>query len=85
MALGVPVLSTNCSGMPEVIVDGQNGFLVPVRSPKAIVEKILMISEFDPKEMVEIINNAKKTIKNEHLISYQIKKMVEFYEQLLKG
>ena len=39
MAIGTLVISTNCGGMHEVISDGKNGFLVPIRSPKLMAEK----------------------------------------------
>jgi glycosyltransferase involved in cell wall biosynthesis len=36
MALGVPVLSTHVSAIPEVVIDGETGWLVPPRDPDAI-------------------------------------------------
>lgn len=36
MALSVPVISTTVSAIPEVIVDGQTGWLVPPRDAEAI-------------------------------------------------
>lgn len=36
MASGLPVVSTECGGMGEVITDGTEGFLVPVRDPSAM-------------------------------------------------
>jgi glycosyltransferase involved in cell wall biosynthesis len=41
MALGLPVISTNVGGMPYMIKSGDNGILVPSKSPKAFVEAIL--------------------------------------------
>ncbi len=40
MATGVPVISTNHASIPEMIVDGFNGFLVPEKDFSSIAEKI---------------------------------------------
>jgi glycosyltransferase involved in cell wall biosynthesis len=36
LACGVPVVSTNVSGIPEVVEDGRSGLLVPERDPDAL-------------------------------------------------
>ena len=43
MASGVVVLSTIHSGIPELIIDGVNGFLVPERDSDALVKKLCEI------------------------------------------
>lgn len=40
MACGIPVIATKNAGADDVIVDGETGFLVPIRSPEALAEKI---------------------------------------------
>ena len=40
MACGLPVIATRNAGADDVIVDGATGFLVPIRSPETIAEKI---------------------------------------------
>jgi glycosyltransferase involved in cell wall biosynthesis len=40
MACGLPVIATRNAGADDLIVDGETGFLVPIRSPEAIAEKI---------------------------------------------
>jgi glycosyltransferase involved in cell wall biosynthesis len=40
MACGLPVIATKNGGADDAIVDGETGFLVPIRSPEAIAEKI---------------------------------------------
>lgn len=44
MALGLPVISTNCPhGPSEIIENGKNGILVPVKDPQAISEAVLKV------------------------------------------
>jgi len=40
MAMGLPVVSTPISGIPELIDDGQHGLLVPPRDPQALAEAL---------------------------------------------
>lgn len=40
MACGVPVITTTNSGGPDVITDGKDGFIVPVRDVRAIAERL---------------------------------------------
>ncbi len=44
-AAGLPVLSTRHSGIPEVVLDGQSGFLVPERDAASLAERILYLAE----------------------------------------
>ncbi|WP_281178360.1 glycosyltransferase [Candidatus Desulfofervidus auxilii] len=43
MASKVPVVCTNVGGIPEVIEDGINGFLVPVANSSTLAEKIIYL------------------------------------------
>jgi glycosyltransferase involved in cell wall biosynthesis len=45
MACGVPVIATDHCGAPDVVTDGVEGYIVPVRDPAAIREKILYLYE----------------------------------------
>jgi glycosyltransferase involved in cell wall biosynthesis len=43
MAMGKPVIATPVGSIPEAVVDGVNGFLVPVGDPGALAEKIAQL------------------------------------------
>lgn len=44
MACGLPVIATRNAGADDLIADGQTGFLVPIRSPASIAEKIELLA-----------------------------------------
>lgn len=43
MAQSKPVVATSVGGVPEVVVDGENGFLVPAKSPDQLAAKIIKL------------------------------------------
>ncbi|HVI06205.1 MAG TPA: glycosyltransferase [Sphingomicrobium sp.] len=43
MAIGVPVVSTEVSGIPELVRDGVTGALVPPRDPAALADEMAML------------------------------------------
>jgi glycosyltransferase involved in cell wall biosynthesis len=57
MALGKPIIATNCGGIPELVSDAETGFLVPINAPESLSEKILYMIK-DRKRMKEIGNRA---------------------------
>lgn len=46
MACGTPVIATHHGAVPEVVVDGETGFIV--ERPEEMVEKIKLIDQVDP-------------------------------------
>jgi glycosyltransferase involved in cell wall biosynthesis len=47
-AFAVPVLSTDVSGIPELVTHGRTGWLVPERDPGALAEAIRRLIEDEP-------------------------------------
>jgi colanic acid/amylovoran biosynthesis glycosyltransferase len=41
MAIGLPVITTNHSGLPEQVLDGVNGAIVPESDPEALAQSIV--------------------------------------------
>ncbi len=44
MMFGLPLVATDWRGIPEIVDDGVNGFLVPVNNPEASAEKIKVLA-----------------------------------------
>lgn len=83
MQLGTIVVSTNCGGMNEVITNGENGFLVPIRNPEKIAETLQKIANLSRQEKDTIINTAKMTIEKHHASYQMIDDMVVMYEKVM--
>jgi colanic acid/amylovoran biosynthesis glycosyltransferase len=79
MALGVPVISTHCGGMTEVLIDDENGWLVPYCNVGAIVEKVLHFLSLPHSQIDMMVENARKTIVANHLINQQVSRMLDLY------
>ena len=58
MASELPIVTTNVRGLPEIIKDGENGFLVEPRSPEQIAQKVLLL--FEDNELRETTSRHNK-------------------------
>lgn len=62
MSHGLPVIATPVGGIPDVVKDGYNGFLVPVKSPDRLAEKLNTL--FDDRDLWDRLSlNAYTTVK----------------------
>ena len=43
MASGLPIVTTRVRGLPEIVKDAENGFLVEPKNPGQLADKILLI------------------------------------------
>lgn len=59
MAHGVPVIITDKTGAVDMVTDGEDGFVIPIRSPEAIAEKIQYFHD-NPGEVSRMGANARK-------------------------
>jgi len=65
MAIGVPAIGTNTGGIPELIEDGVNGFIVDEKDASAIAERIKsLLGNWDA--MGEIVANGRRTIEQQY-------------------
>lgn len=81
MAAGLPIVCTNVRGLPEIVEDNKNGFLVEPENSNQISEKMLLL--FDKKELCEKMqkNNLEKA--KLYSLENTIKKIENIYLKAL--
>jgi colanic acid/amylovoran biosynthesis glycosyltransferase len=84
MAMNLPVISTNHSGIPELIKNGISGFLVPERDIDALAEKLNYLINHP-----QIWSNMCKVARNHVVEHYDINKLsyqlIGIYKHVLKN
>ena len=74
-----PVIGTQAGGIPEVIADGQSGFVVPVSSPAVIAEKLLLLLS-DP-ELRQRMGRAGRLIaESKFNVVQNVARLLEVYD-----
>lgn len=55
MRAGLPVITTSIGALPEIVIDGETGFIIPPENPVILAEKIkLLISNSDLRKQMGI-------------------------------
>lgn len=63
MARGIPVITTAHTAGPDVIADGEDGYIIPIRSSQAIAEKLeLLANDNDLLDRLKTAALAKATL-----------------------
>jgi sugar transferase (PEP-CTERM/EpsH1 system associated) len=80
MAAGLPVVGTRVGGVPEVVVDGVTGILVPPRDPEALASGIAQL--LSDSELSQRMGDAGRARVVEQ---YSVERMVRETEVLYEG
>jgi glycosyltransferase involved in cell wall biosynthesis len=76
MACGLPIVTTDCGGMREAIDDGVEGFVVPVREPRAMAEALARLA-LDPDLRRRMGRAARRRVEREFDLEHQIDRWAE--------
>ncbi len=83
MAAGLPVVATNVGGTPEVVIDGETGFLVPPGDPQALADVIKKLMD-DPELRRKFGKAGRERVEKHFTIEETVRKTEELYLRLLK-
>lgn len=78
MASNTSVIAGNVGGIPEIIEDGKNGFIVPPKDIEVLIEK-LNILIFNTKLRESFAKNSLKMVQNNFDINKKTNSLIKFY------
>ena len=84
MALGLPVISTDCGGVDELI-DVESGWLVPTRNPEALAEAIIDFTKTPDANIEEIRLAARKKVEGQHNEEMMVLGMEALYFEVMES
>jgi colanic acid/amylovoran biosynthesis glycosyltransferase len=84
LASGLPVISTHHTGIPEIVYDGESGFLVPERDAEALADRLTRLME-RREVWQEMGQKGREHIDEHYNIDKQNDRLIEIYQSLKQG
>lgn len=84
MASGLPVVATPVGIVPEIVRDGVNGFIVPLREPAVLGEALWRVRE-DPARAEAMGREGRATVRGRYTHRHVAEKVMAIYEEVLPG
>ncbi|HIU63728.1 MAG TPA: glycosyltransferase family 4 protein [Candidatus Avacidaminococcus intestinavium] len=83
MAVGKPVVAYQVGGVPELVSDGKNGFLVEIYDEENLFNKLKFLAD-NPEQAQEMGLNGQRDIREKFSSAMMVKNIVEIYDEVLK-
>ncbi|MDH7482324.1 MAG: glycosyltransferase [Armatimonadota bacterium] len=83
-ASGLPVIASRHCDIPEVIIDGQSGFLVPERDVEALADRLRFLVNH-PEIWESMAIAGRKHIEENYSLRVTIPRLEAIYDRLLQG
>jgi colanic acid/amylovoran biosynthesis glycosyltransferase len=80
MALRRPVISTFVAGIPELVSDGEHGWLVPAGDVEALVEAIQSCLDATSDTLIKMGYSARKKVMESHNVDKEAAKLAALFE-----
>ncbi len=80
MAVGIPVVSTVHSGIPELVEAGKSGWLVPENDAQALAARLAEFSRIDHDTLGSVITRAREKVAqdfNQQAINRQLASLLQ--------
>jgi glycosyltransferase involved in cell wall biosynthesis len=84
MAIGVPVISTNDGGTPEIVKDNYNGFLIEAYNHEQLSQRIIQITE-DINLRQRLSNGAIEIVQEKFALPFMVDQYEIMYKSLINS
>jgi glycosyltransferase involved in cell wall biosynthesis len=82
MACSLPVVSTNVGGVPEVVVEGETGYLTSVGDIEAMAEKVKILLS-DKILRMKMGESGRKRVEKHFNANIVVNKYEELYQRVI--
>ena len=79
----LPVISTNCGGMEELIIHKETGFIIPIRNEHAMANELIEFYRLSKSRIETIVQNARVKVENQHSIDKMVNGIEELYYSVI--
>ena len=84
MGCGVPVIATAVGGAPEIIQNGETGWLLPKANSEMIANALKVAHDFGPKKLSEVGIRARKSVEGRFEPKDYLKQIEFLYSEIKK-
>jgi glycosyltransferase involved in cell wall biosynthesis len=84
MSMTLPVAATAAGGIPEVVRDGKEGFLVPVGQAQRLLEPIVQLLQ-NPHVRTAMGKAARQRVEEAFSVKRMVRELEHIYEQVCNG
>ena len=81
-AAGVPIVATRVGGIPEIVENGINGYLIEAGNIQAITNRVINLLE-DPKKSKSFGSCGRKKVESQFSIDTMVKRYLSVYRKVL--
>lgn len=81
---GLPIIVTPQAGILDMVIDGQNGFVVPVHDIETVAKKVAELAN-NPDFRTAMGNKSRELYKNQYIASRHLQGMKMVFEDALGG
>jgi glycosyltransferase involved in cell wall biosynthesis len=83
MAAGLPLVGSRVGGLPEMIEEGRNGYLVRPRDPRGLADALLTLLR-DPEQARRFGEESRRRVASEFSLDRMVRGWEDLFDELLR-
>ena len=84
LVLQRPVIATQIAGIPELVRNGENGWLISASSVDELAEAMLHALKLSPHDLFEMGRQGQKQVLQRHCLAIEVEKLSGYFVEVLR-